>query len=539
MVVPGHEAGVDAQCRGWMAYAVAAHRGQSFLYFAQLQAIAEFLDLALAEVGAQVQAGVAERDLLDPWTITVEEVAIGFAVPTGRARALVAEAMAAVDRLPGTAVLLRDGVIDPDMFTTVVDRTDIVDDPAILAVVDADLASALGRAGHVSVRAARRIADRVVAGRDVDADRRRREKNRSRMNVVHRDRGDGLGGVTITADAEESRLALEAVTALAKGCCPNDPRTPGQRRSAAAIACLRRIPFTCACGDAATCTATLSAEEISQRQARIVIHAVCQKSVLETDDATEPDDAPEDGAGSVRRRDRDVPGYLDGHGPVSAEEIRRLAGRPDAVVRDLDLAELFDPAHEGVIGRTWQDADPYRPTATVDALVRALFGTCTVPGCERAAWNCQLDHVEEFDQICPASGGPTCLCNLDPKCLKHHQIKTHLGALRPQDGWVDDLWIDDDGQFWTSITTGHGVTAATRAENQWLFPQLTGLRCRHRRPEHTAGDLDPSTGSDDSRPRGGGLQAATAYKHAWRRSVRARHRALREQAEHDAGPPPF
>ncbi|MFM9377877.1 DUF222 domain-containing protein [Gordonia sp. VNK21] len=576
MIVPGDEAGVDAQCRGWMAFAVAAHRGQSFLYWSQLRGIGEFLDLALAEVGAQVHDGVAERDLLDPWTVTVEEVAIGFAVPTGRARALVAEAMAAADRLPGTSELLRDGVIDPDMFTTVVDRTDIVDDPQILAAVDADLASGLGKAGHISVRAARRIADRVVARRDVDADRRRRDKNRSRTNVVHRDRGEGLGALTITADAEESRLALEAVTALAKGCCPNDPRTPGQRRSAAAIARLRRVPFTCACGDEATCTATLSDDEVSERQARIVIHAVCQKSILEpenapekpahNDDAGGADDADPDsgadsrgvaecrpcadsaGGGEPAEPDRDTPGYLDGHGPISAEQIRRLAERPDALVRDLDLDNLLDP-DDGLIDRTYQEADPYRPTATLDALVRALFGTCTIPGCERAAWNCQLDHVEEFDQVCPATGGPTCLCNVDPKCLKHHQIKTHLGAQRPQDGWVDELWVDDSGVFWTSVTTGHGITVDSRAENQWLLPQLTGLRCRHRgsaatplaesQPDHTIEGRRSTTENRVAETRGGGRQAATAYKHAWRKSVRAKNRELREQAARDAGPPPF
>ncbi len=532
MVAPEEAADERTRCHDWMVYAAAAHRGQSYLYWTQLHAIAGFLDIALGRLADLVEAGERQRDLFDPWTVTVEEVAIMFAVPTARARALVGEAMAAADRLPSTANLLREGILDRDMFTAVAERTDIVEERDILTTVDDELAAALARAGHISAKAAARIADRIVATHDADAVRRRHAKKQKRKNVTHRDYQDGLGGIHITADAEETRLAEQAVDALAAACCPNDPRSIGLRRSAAAIARLRRLPFTCACTDPATCTARLDDQEVSDRQASLVIHAVCQKSTLDGDD--------------------DLPGILDGHGPVSAAHVRQMAQRPDAIVRDLDLDELSaaeEPVERpALIEHTGQPADPYRPTAALDTLVRAAFGTCTVPGCERAAWSCQLDHVEEYNQLCPASGGPTCLCNLGPKCLKHHQLKTRLGFADSNknsadsgenlvgDGWIDDLWIDDEGLPWTSITV-HGITVDTPAPNRWLLPQLADLRCRHR--TEAPPEPDPPPARDPSTPAGGGLRAATAYKHAWRRSMRARLRRERDRAAENCDPPPF
>ncbi|MFT3661895.1 MAG: DUF222 domain-containing protein [Gordonia sp. (in: high G+C Gram-positive bacteria)] len=671
MTPPDPRTNEETQGRDWLLFAAAAHRGEAFLRWSQLTAVAEFLEITLGRLADLIDGGEDQRDLFDPWTVTIEEVAIVFALPAFQAKALAGEAVAATDRLPSTAALLRDGVIDPAVFTTVVDRTDIVDDRETLHTIDHSLARSLSEAGHISVTAASRIADRIVETHDTDAVKRRYEKKNRKKNVTHRDYPDGLGGLHVTADAEETRLAQEAVNVLAAACCPNDPRTIGQRRSAAAIARLRRLPFTCACAAKEACTAELDEQQISQRQAAIVIHAVCQKSTLAGENA--------------------LPAHLDGHGPIRAAHVRELAQRPDAIVRDLDLDDLhtsldhtipdcdttgrttrerdtsagrdaatgshttrdhsteYDntgdgsttehtdtaeehaaPGRDNAVGddprptvgtipaeghgadaeeaaegepeevatspssasgtsasatdtglstprrhrlfpehpaapehlttlehlatpgrlmridNTSRAADPYRPTATLDALVRALFGTCTLPGCEHPAWSCHLDHIAEFDHRCPASGGPTCLCNLAPKCLKHHLLKTHLGATNPAKGWVDDLWIDpDDGTPRTSITV-HGITVDTRAPNRWLLPQLKHLRCGHHRmpePENRRESgrepNHPSSPDDPRPPAGGGIQAVTAYKHAWRRAARARLRRARAHADRDLGPPPF
>ncbi|WP_024332710.1 DUF222 domain-containing protein [Gordonia hirsuta] len=627
-----------AEALAWMVYAAGAQQGQSYLYWVQLKAIGEYLDIALAEVAEAVSDGQDQRTLFDPYTVTIAEIGALFAVPQRRASQLLAQAESASQRLSKTAELLRKGSISPEIFTTVVDRTDIVVDRELIDAIDDDLSEGLSGAGHISAKNAEKIADRVVAQHDADAVRRRREKARRRKNVTYRDYAEGMAGISISGDAEEIRLAYEANEDLARAVCPNDPRTLGQRRSAAALAGLRRLPFTCGCPDKSTCTAQLDDAAISERQARIVVHAICQKSTLEGLD--------------------EEPAHLDGHGPIDADHVRDLARRPDAIVRDLNLDDLTataddpgdrqnpathqgpaahqepatdhapaadpapdqqqkseasetdgdssphgrakpacehprpdnftDPSNEHPredahpdqanqedqedqeshpretveldaqsnnrhaesghrhpakkrLTRTALPSDPYRPTAALDALIRGLFPTCTVPGCPRPSYRCELDHVEEFNQICPASGGPTCICNISPKCKFHHLLKTHLGARRPEDGWVDDQWWNEDGELWTGVTLSFGITVETRAANQWLFPQLAGLCCSHQGPAPPAnpGPAPPDHPQAGGRSAGGGLQATTEYKHAWRRAQRARLAADRRRIDREGGPPPF
>ncbi|MFT3663338.1 MAG: DUF222 domain-containing protein [Gordonia sp. (in: high G+C Gram-positive bacteria)] len=529
MTVPDPADGERAECRGWMRYAASAFRGQAYLYWAQLRAIGEFVDIAVATLSDLIESGRDERDLFDPYTVAVAEIGVLFAVPLHAARTLVGAAIAASERLPRTAGMLREGAIGQAMFDAVVHRSDIVDDPVVLAQIDTELAAALAEAGHISEKRASSIADLVVARHDPDAVRRRHEKAQKRKNVQCRDYGDGLAGVVVTADEIDARVAFAELEALAAGVCPNDPRTAGQRRSAAALARLRGLAFTCACDDAATCVATLSDEAVEKRTARVVVHAVCRKSTLDGEN--------------------DEPGFLDGHGVIGADRLREIAGRTDTTVRDLDpdapsaLRESVGAPAPTAAAR--QPSDGYRPTATLEALVKSLFGECAIPGCERPAWNCELDHVEEFDALCPASGGPTCLCNLGPKCLRHHQLKTHLGATVPDDGWVDDQWIDADGVVWTSVTLRHGTTFQVRAPNQWLFSGTRGLRCPHeheheheRGPTHGTGS-ERGPGPGNGRAPRGGRRAATADKHAWRKAERARRRRERDRVRRRDGPPPF
>ncbi|GAC59036.1 hypothetical protein GOHSU_76_00010, partial [Gordonia hirsuta DSM 44140 = NBRC 16056] len=385
-------------------YASVAWRGQAYLVWEQLRAVGQFLDIVLANLhdrlmdpGPDLESTVAgggeavEFDPLDAFTVATAEVQVIFGLPEAKARALVNQAIAAAERLSVTADLLRDGMISADMFAAVVARTAIVDSVEAMRAVDRDLAAALARAGHISVRKAESIADQVVARHDPEGVRRRRAKAAAKKNMTSRDLGDGLAGIFLTTDAEEARLCFEAVDALAKAVCPADRRSLRQRRSAAATARLRGQPFTCGCTDKTGCTAELptaaAAESgeagepgggLSARQARIVIHAICQKSTLDGDD--------------------EEPGWLDGHGVIGADHARELASRPDATVRELDLEVFTDPdqpVEEPLIveAHTHQPADPYRPTTALDTLARALFQTCTIPGCERPAWHCELDHV--------------------------------------------------------------------------------------------------------------------------------------------------
>lgn len=246
--------------------------------------------------------------------------------------------------------------------------------------------------------------------------------------------------------------------------------------------------FVCECGRD-DCTAELSTEAIASRCARVVLHVVVRKETL--------------------GGESDTPAHLDGYGPISAEHVRELAARPDAVRREVDLGELVD--HQA------QRGNAYRPTAAVDAAVRGLFGTCSWPGCERAAWKSDLDHVCEFNHTDPSAGGPTCVCNLNPKCRFHHGLKTFVG------GWVDDQVVDANGVIWTEVTTPEGFTVRQRALNMRLLPELGHLTCRHPAPTRPGSG---HAGVAPERPR-----TRVEAKHQYRMRRRAANRRAREVVE--------
>ena len=63
-------------------------------------------------------------------------------------------------------------------------------------------------------------------------------------------------------------------------------------------------------------------------------------------------------------------------------------------------------------------AEPrYTPSRKLAHLIRARTVTCTAPGCNAQAQHCDLDHSV------PYPDGPTCQCNLGPKCRRHHRAK--------------------------------------------------------------------------------------------------------------------
>jgi hypothetical protein len=76
----------------------------------------------------------------------------------------------------------------------------------------------------------------------------------------------------------------------------------------------------------------------------------------------------------------------------------------------------FDTAPPGAL--------TYRPNASVAAIVRAAYPTCTFPGCTVASLRCELDHVVEYDHDDAHAGGWTIPTNLQPLCKRHHDLKT-------------------------------------------------------------------------------------------------------------------
>ncbi len=127
----------------------------------------------------------------------------------------------------------------------------------------------------------------------------------------------------------------------------------------------------------------------------------------------------------------DLPGELDGHGPISADVCRALAvsaASIAAVAVDTSCGTALD------VGRT-----TYRPRLSHRDHVVQRDRTCRFPGCRQPARRCQIDHSEEF-----CSGGATCPCNLACLCKFHHDLKTT--------GLWDAQQYPDASILWTSPT---------------------------------------------------------------------------------------
>ncbi|WP_132993783.1 HNH endonuclease signature motif containing protein [Gordonia zhaorongruii] len=429
--------------------------------------------------------------LYDPVTRTAAEYAAVARVRQSQAEGFLDRAADCFERIPRIGECMRAALITPMMFDDLRFETALIEDPEVLADVDATVADWLRGAGQVSRRRASENARRIVTRLDAEAARQRRKESRHFKDAGASPLDGRLSRFIVTADAEDALLSQEVVDALAAGVCDDDPRSKAQRRSDAAVALLQRRTFTCRCSRP-DCPAELSDGQIADRCARIVLHVVARRETLD---------------GST-----DTPAYLDGFGPVSADHVRELIERPDAVERDLDVDELLE--------QTAQDACPYRPTATCDAAVRAAFGRCSWPGCDRPAWKSDLDHVCEYNHRDPAAGGATCFCNLNPKCRFHHGLKTST------DGWLDDQMIDANGIIWTEVTSPTGITVRTEAGNTWLLPELGLLPCRHG-PPASPGPSNPRAEPQRSTSR-------TEAKHRYRMKMRAENRRARE---HDHAAP--
>ena len=101
---------------------------------------------------------------------------------------------------------------------------------------------------------------------------------------------------------------------------------------------------------------------------------------------------------------------LDGFGPIDDTTARHLATTTPEWQR-----VATDPA-TGVP----TCVDRYRPTERQKQFLRTRDQHCRFPGCRRPARKCDIDHTIPY-----AEGGPTCLCNLEHFCERHHTLKHH------------------------------------------------------------------------------------------------------------------
>ncbi|GAA4640539.1 HNH endonuclease signature motif containing protein [Mycolicibacterium sediminis] len=380
----------------------------------RLVAIADFMQLRLAEGGDGT-----EEWWVDATGAATVEIAAALGVSRGQAGAHVRYARALREQLPLLGERFLAGDVDEATFRAAAFRTGLILDDAILAGVDAVLARRAPRWGRLNRTALDARIDAIVAEVDLDAVRRREHRVADR-GVTIEGIEHGLAYVTATVYATDAAAVSARLTELANTVCGDDPRTFAQRRADAMAALAvgaARMACHCRRDDCpAGGTGVTSA---------VVIHVVADQAALDGD----------------RRGVAVTAGY---EGVIPPEVVAELA-------RDSRLRPVLHP------GTAAEPECGYRPSRGLANFVRARDLTCRFPGCEVAAFDCDVDHTVPW-----SAGGRTHASNLKCLCRFHHLCKTFWG-------WRDEQ-APDGTVLWTSPA---GECYPTSPGSGEVFPALS------------------------------------------------------------------
>jgi Domain of unknown function (DUF222) len=213
-----------AESTGWMDQIGAAARLENRAAAAQLVSIGQLFGYRLA------QCSETEDWAADTMDAVAAEVAAGLRISQGLAADRVGYARAMRERLPRVAEVFIAGDIDYQAFTTIVSRTDLIVDPEVLARVDALVAVNVGRWPSLTRGRLAGEVDAIVAGLDVDAVRRRKERQVDREVWIGSDQ-DGISQIVGSLFSVDAHALDARLSALSATVCEHDPRTHGQRRA--------------------------------------------------------------------------------------------------------------------------------------------------------------------------------------------------------------------------------------------------------------------------------------------------------------------
>lgn len=192
----------------------------------------------------------------------------------------------------------------------------------------------------------------------------------------------------------------------------------------------------------------------------------------------------------------DSPGQAAGHGPLDADDSRRLAAAlathtgnrwcltltgPTGASRAHGCARTPPPACPGRPPPPGEPAPPgstappggttepwtitlqaieasecahtrqtpaYQPTPALRHIIQIRQATCAFPGCRRPAERCDHDHTIPYDH-----GGRTCECGLAPLCRTHHRAKQTPGWRLDQPHPGTMIWTLPSGRVYTTTPT--------------------------------------------------------------------------------------
>ncbi|BBX85620.1 hypothetical protein MAUB_34930 [Mycolicibacterium aubagnense] len=413
---------------------------------------------AIAELTHRRCIDHEDRDLwaCDGWDAAASEIGAALTINRWQAASHMHLALTLRDRLPKVGALLAAGDLSLALVTLICWHTELVHDPATLALIDTAMAGAAREWGPLSKADTIRQIDHWIQKFDPAAVRRTRNAVRGR-DVEFGKPGDPAGVTSVWALllATDAALLERTLTAMAHEVCDDDPRTLGQRRADA-------LGVLAARGDRLPCHCTnpdCPAAGADPRAATVIIHVLTDAAphpvsdpLLDTPDATPPITTHTAVAEALAPTPEPAPavdqsavGYLPSGTVIPAVLLADLAAR-GATVKTVITPQV--PA----------DGQPhYRPSTALDRYVRMRDLTCMHPGCDHPAADADLDHTIAW----PA--GPTHPGNLTPKCRKHHLVKTFYTGTT---GWHTHQ--NPDGTIAWTAPTGHTYT--TVPGSRILFP---------------------------------------------------------------------
>lgn len=307
------------------------------------------------------------------------------------------------------------------------DLTCVLDDAAA-ARVAAELVDAAGAGPWAgpSPRAWRARVERAVIRADAEAAARRRAAAAAARRVHAWVEPSGEGVFQLRADPTDVALVDRVVDDLAEAGPTHDEHgvrlTLDQRRADAVVALFRRVRNGAGVpvvgGRQPALGVVLHADTLfgsgTRRTAVGELRGLGRPEVLD----------PRSARALAARQLRDGCDLhvlvVDGAGAL--QQVVRF-GSADAAPVIATSQALAAAVRERLPSSPALTTDRYEPTAAILRHVYAAAPTCSFYDCGRQAARCDLDHDEPWPR------GPTSVTNLDPKCRRHHQAKTH-GVVR-------------------------------------------------------------------------------------------------------------
>jgi len=379
------------------------------------------------------------------------EVGRALGMTDAKAGGLIDRAQTLARRLPETLHALGAGRISVDVADAVLAATAETTDGVAAAVE----AAVVPKAGGRTYQQVYQSCAYRVARLDAEASRRRHEKAVSERHVRRRVLQDGMAELAVVSSAQDIVAIWQTLTAFAEHAkATGDGRDMGNRRVDALVElCIGALERFAGWNTAAPAA---QPEPVGAPGARRIRPHRTRKRRAQVR-VTMPLAALLGG---------DSPAWLEGHGWITAAQARQIAA-------DAELTRLVCDPLTGVVIDAGHSV--YRPPEALARKVRARDQTCVMPGCQRPADHCDIDHVMP-SRPDPRTGRPTHGrtdgVNLGPECRHHHLCKDGMG-------W--DLARHPDGSYtWTSPL---GRTYTREPVDVLGDPEYAGGRPRADPPE--------------------------------------------------------